>query len=355
VVPDIDNGGRLGVAMPRVLAAVALALALAVMRSGTSAATVQDRIWFSPGPGTIDLIRLFEQPDEWRRARALTSVFKFYQQHTQSPPPSIVGPNTYDALARAGAFRSLTRWGKKIALEVGSVKEFYCTPDARGMNDAIQNTIASMRAVAAAGGTVSYLAMDEPFVSGRAAVCGGPALEPTADRVRQYVSSVTSTFPAVRIGLIEAYPFSSAAAIESIVTLLEARGAKPAFLHMDVDWHLSGGAAFERDMPRLQAFSAAKGITFGVIITGYNGDADSLYATDVYGITDLIARTFKTWDQMPEHLIFQSWAVSATGLLIAPSNIPEDRAFTHTSMLGDIFRRLRGATAPATGAAVIRR
>lgn len=45
------------------------------------------------------------------------------------------------------------------------------------MSAAVAATLASVRAVESAGGTVSYLAMDEPFVSGRAPVCGGPALE----------------------------------------------------------------------------------------------------------------------------------------------------------------------------------
>lgn len=325
------------------------------VRAAIDRSVAADRIWFSPGPGTLDLIRLFEQPGEWRRARTLTSVFKFYQQHTQTPAPDIVGPNTYEALARAGAFRTLKQWGMRIALEAGAVKDFYCTADASGMNAAIGNTLASLRAVDAAGGTVAYVAMDEPFVAGRASVCGGPALEPTADRVAQYVAAVRTAFPSVRIGLIEAYPFSGAAAIESIVALLDARAARPAFLHMDVDWHFSGGAAFERDMVRLQAFCASREIPFGVIIWGYDGNADALYAADAYGITELIAGTFKTWARMPDHLIFQSWATSATGLSIAPSNLPEDRPFTHTAMLRDIYRRLRGALGPSTGKAVIRR
>ena len=337
--------------MPRAFAAIALA---AILAASAAAAPAPDRVWFSPGPGTIDYLRLFERPEEWPRARELTSVFKFYQQHTQTPPPAIVGPNTYDALVRAGAFRKLASWGKKIAIEVGAVKEFFCTPDASGMTDSIRQTIASVRAVEAAGGKVAYLAMDEPFVSGRARICGGPALEPTADRVAQYIAAVTAAVPGVRIGLIEAYPFSSAAAIESMIALLEARGTPPAFLHMDVDWHLSGGSAFERDMARLQTFCAARKLTFGVIITGYEGNADALYATDVYGITNLVARTFLSWDRMPEHLIFQSWVVSATGLLVTPSNTPESRAFTHTAMLWDVFRRLRGATGPAAERAVIR-
>jgi hypothetical protein len=201
---------------------------------------------------------------------------------------------------------------------------------------------------------VSDIAMDEPFVSGRSRVCGGPAQEPTADRVATYVAGVKAAFPNVAVGLIEAYPFSSADQIESAVTLLRARNATPAFLHMDVDWHLSGQAAFVRDMARLQAFAAAQQIPFGIIITGYNGNADPLYAIDAYGIAELIAQTFGTWAHMPDHLIVQSWAVTDTGLFLTPANLDDRRPFSHTSLVRDIYRRLRGATGPATGTAVAR-
>jgi hypothetical protein len=342
--------------MRRAVLSWCLVAAVAILAGyDARAQTHSPRVWFCPGPGTLDYIRLFEHPEEWPRARRLTSVFKFYQQHTLVPPDSIVGPDTYDALAQAGAFRLLKEWGIETAIEVASVKEFFCTPDARGMNESIDATLRSVRAVEAAGGAVSYLAMDEPFVSGRARVCGGPALEPTADRVATYTSAVRSAFPSVKIGLIEAYPFSSADALESIITLLKARGAAPAFLHMDVDWHLSGRDAFKRDLKRLQLFCAAQGIAYGVLITGYNGDANALYAVDVAGITELIAETFGTWPQMPDHLIVQSFVSSSTGLRITPSNLPQSQLFTHTQMLGEVFRRLRGSTGAATDRAIRRR
>jgi hypothetical protein len=331
------------------------ALLLSLSVTGSHAAPDPDRVWFCPGPGTIDFVRLFEHPEEWAHARQLVSVFKFYQQHTQTPAPSIVGPNTYAALARAGVFRTLKNWGKKTSIEVGAVKEFYCTPDASGMNAAIAGTLESVRAIEAAGGSVASLSMDEPFVSGRLKVCGGPALEPTADRVATYVSGVSAALPNVRIGLIEAYPFSSADAIERIVQLLKARNVTPAFLHMDVDWHLSGAAAFKRDMPRIQAMCATEKIPFGILITGFDGNADALYAIDAYGISGLIADTFPSWDRAPDQLILQSWAVSGTGLLITPANLPEDRPYTHTSMLWDVLRRLRGSMGSATGTAVLRK
>lgn len=336
------------------LSAVAVLLLALTIAGG--AAPPADRVWFSPSPGSIDYIRLFERPEEWPHARQLVSVFKFYQQHTMTPAPSIVGPNTYDALARAGVFRLVNRWGKKIAIESWAVKDFYCTPDATGMNPAIADTVRAVNAVKTAGGGVAYLAMDEPFVSGRARTCNGPALEPTADRVATYVNGVKGAFPDIQIGLIEAYPFSSADAIERIVGLLKARGVPPAFLHLDVDWHLSGPEAFTRDMLRLQAFAASENLTFGIIINGADGNSDPLYAIDAYTSTGLIADTFRSWDHMPDQLIVQSWAASSTGLVITPTNLPEDRAYTHTNMLWDVLRRLRGANgASSSGKAVSRR
>lgn len=61
-----------------------------------------------------------------------------------------------------------------------------------------------------------------------------------------------------------------------------------------------------------------------------------------------------TWDGMPDQLIFQSWAVSATGLLITPSNLPENRLYTHTNIVWRLFRRLRGASGGAIGTATSR-
>jgi hypothetical protein len=330
-------------------------LGLAVVAvSPVGSAPAVNRIWFSPGPGTLDYLRLFEHPEEWPRARSVISTFKFYAQHTQTPAPAIVGPNTYDALVRAGAFRQLRTWKIKTAMEAGAVKEFWCTPDASGMEASVRSTLDAVRAIDRAGGVVDFLAMDEPWVSGRARACGGPALDPTADRVAFYMSSVGRAYPSLQVGLIEAYPFSSAEAIESMVEMLRARGVPPAFLHMDVDWHALEPGVFARDMRRLQAFAAARRMPFGIILVGYNGEADSLYAVDAAGMANLIAGAFADWNAMPAHLIIQSWVVTATGLFITPSNLPEDRIYTHTNLVWQLFRRLRGATGGNTGVAVPR-
>jgi hypothetical protein len=334
--------------------AAAVVLWLTGAAAGRAGPNAADGVWFAPDPGTLDYLRLFDHPEEWPRARSLVRVFKFYQQHTRTPAPSIVGPNTYDALLAVDAFRQLQRWHIKTAIEVGAVKEFYCTADPSGMEAAIRDSIDSMDAVLRAGGSVQYLAMDEPWVSGRSRKCGGPALEPTADRVAIYVNGVHRVYPDVRIGLIEAYPFSSADAIQTVLQLLEARNVPPAFLHMDVDWHRLGEGQFAADMLRLQRACAAQNIPFGIIVVGYNGDADALYAKDAGGIVDLIADTFQTWAAMPDQIIFQSWVVSSTGVLITPTNLPEGQLDTHTNLVWQLTRRLRGTIGGPIGPAIPR-
>jgi len=337
---------------------LALSVLLLPMRA-SSAAPATDRLWFCPGPGTLDYLRLFENPGDWPHARQVMSVFKFYQQHTRMPPDPIVGPNSYDAFVRAGAFSTLNRWGKKIAVEVAAIKDYYCTPDASGMNAAIAASVDSIRAIEAAGGTVTYLSMDDPFAGGLAPVCGGPAIEPSADRVATFVRGVRTAVPNVQIGWIEAYPLSSADAIESMMSMLAARNTLPAFLHMDVDMPFlirkNQTADFVRDMKRLSSAAAARQMPFGIIVWGDNGDADALYAVDAGHIVDSIASTFPSWDLMPDHVIVQSWAASRDGLRITPTNLPEDAPYTHTNLLWSVFRRLHGQNGQTSGTAVGRR
>ena len=57
--------------------------------------------------------------------RRTIDVFKFYQGQTLTAADPGDGPNRYDAFVRVDAFRKLLRWGIRIALEVGGVKERY--------------------------------------------------------------------------------------------------------------------------------------------------------------------------------------------------------------------------------------
>ncbi len=50
-------------------ATVAVLLVVLTLTRGAGAPSA-DNIWFCPGPGTIDYIRLFEHPEEWPNTRA---------------------------------------------------------------------------------------------------------------------------------------------------------------------------------------------------------------------------------------------------------------------------------------------
>src|SRR5690242_10762867 len=99
-------------------AAVCIAFGGPPVRSQPPDTVAGDRIWLAPNPGSLDLISLFEHPEQWPHARELMNVFQFTEQHTHMPPPPIVGPNSYEALARAGAFSELRQWGKHTAIGV---------------------------------------------------------------------------------------------------------------------------------------------------------------------------------------------------------------------------------------------
>ena len=284
---------------------------------------------------------MFERPDEWARTREIVSVFEFIQPHTTSRPEPGIGPNTYDALVRAGAFRQLAAWDIRIAVEAGAVKDVYCTRDPSGMTAAVANTLTSIEAVAAAGGTVSYLALDAPFLAGRSHRCGGPSLLPTADRLATYVAAVHARYPGVRIGLVEAYPAFAPDEFAEMLGRMRERNIDPAFLHVAVDLRAlrPDHDDLARDIRRLGTLANDAGVPFGAIVRGDNGDADTLFALDAERLAAALKQAFPEAGAMPDQLIVQSRAGSRTGRLITPSNLPENRAYTLTNLLWQVVRR----------------
>jgi hypothetical protein len=327
------------------LTLLALVAALGMLAPPIAARPRPLRIWFTPAPGSLDMARLFQWPEEWPTARRRVAVFKFYQSQLMDPPHPSVGPNSYAALRAADAFRILTRvWNKRLAIEVGSVKEHYCTDDATGMNDAINDTRRAIRAVREAGGDVHYLALDEPFTSGRSSRCGGPDRGPTFTRLGRYVAEMRRTEPGIGVGLIEPYPLFGADQLLDVVRRMSARGMRPAFFHVDVDMVqvARGRHDVAVDLRALAAGLDAENIPFGVIFWGHSGDSDALYVEDAL---DLVRLTNDALPDLPDDVIFQSWAESRTGQKFTPTNLPEWGDNTHTALIAaglEILRRPGG-------------
>jgi hypothetical protein len=328
---------------------VASIVAAAIVAAGSSASPgilPEDRIWFAPGAGTVDMLRLFEAPQEWTHARAVIDVFQFYQGHALTQGGPLNGPNRYDAFVQVNAFRQLRQWGKRVAMEVGVVKEFYCTEDDSGMRASIADTVDAVRNVEAAGGRVAYLSMDEPFISGRSARCGGPSLEPTANRLAIYMPAIKRAFPGIRIGLVEPYPFFRPEEFGDMLRLMRDRGIPPDFLHVDTEGRPSTSPGRERFVPdilQLSDLARSYQMPFGMLLIGQHGDADALYAADVRRNTENLAVIFLGWEFMPQHIVIQSFAESRTGQFITPSNLPESSPDTHTALVNEVYHRLRTA------------
>jgi hypothetical protein len=335
--------------MRRILLIVAaFALVALPVRSHAEKQRGVDRFWFTPAPGSIDMVRLFEAPEEWALARELVDVFKFYAPQTWHVPADENGPNTYEAFRRVEAFRKLAGWGIRIGIEAGAVKEHYCTADGSGMQAAIADTLESLDNVAAAGGVVSYVAMDEPFTAGLSPRCGGPSLVPTADRLAVYVTAVRRAYPFVRIGLIEPYPTFRPAQFRQMLELLEARGIRLDFLHVDP---LKPPPSGERDrfgseMIELGRLAGDHALIFGAIIWGDKGNSDAEYADDAMRAARNLKNVFRAWEVVPQHIVVQSWVASATGQKITPSNLPDSAPYTHTSLILQIYDLLKNVRIP---------
>jgi hypothetical protein len=330
-----------GAAVLIVLCAASVAPAGSLSRAPTGRAGGPE-IWFAPAPGSLDLLQLFGSTAGWPRAFEKTDVVKFYQQHVLRTPPAIVGPNTYDALERRGVFRRIARtWRRRIALEVGAVKDFYCVQGARGTDEAIRGTIQAVEAVRDAGGEVGYLALDEPFLAGREPVCGGPDPRPTVDRLVRYMREVKAALPAIDIGLIEPYPAFGRHELAGFLGLLASRGVGPAFLHLDVDLNaLRRRHDLTRDLRYVAENCARIGVAFGVIVWSGRSDTDAAYFDDALRLVRAVDAAFD-WPA-PDHLIVQSWAESPNGDRVTPSNLPETRHGSHTMLINRTVRMLKG-------------
>jgi hypothetical protein len=294
-----------------------------------------ESVWFAPNMGSTDYTRLFSNPEFWPEVRSRIDVFKFYTQNVFDPACSICGGNSLSAFVAIDAFRRLIGWGIAIALEVGAVKEWGCTG-----TDEFNTARAAIEHVQTNGGTVAALDMDEPFIGGQHVINGrtcGYTMGESADVTAQFVQQVNNTYPDIRVGDVEPYPYFSIPELELWLAALEQRGVSLAHFHLDVDMVrvLNEGLDVGADLQRLGRFLQERRIPFGVIFTS-NLNWSPASDCDYFVATMEWIRTVKSAIGKPEHVIFQSWlGPSADGLHEIPMNLPENGAgsCSHTYLI----------------------
>jgi hypothetical protein len=303
------------------------------------------RVWLVPVPAG-DMLRLAKEPALWEKSRSRVDVFSFYFLHTYHHDGFSCGvpcgPNTYDAfrtVVPGGMFRWLNDQGIRLAIEAASVKSHACTPGK--IHDGVSSVYRALENVESAGARVSFISLDEPFMSGTNPV-GAPgfggcdlSLEQTAGLVRQFVDGVHARFPYVQIGLIEPYPHHSADTIISAVLELERLGVPVPFLHIDLSLQqaVRDGTDSAAGLRRIREFCKARSIPFGVIIMGFDGRTNEGFTEDAWATM----RSAASAVGVTEDTVFQSWAESVPGNLnsrkFVPDTVPESNPVTHTGQL----------------------
>jgi hypothetical protein len=297
-------------------------------------AVPSDLVWFAPNMGSRDYVDLFTKPEKWTAARRRLDVFKFYTQNLLDTPCTICGSNVLSAFADVDAFHKLANWGIAIGVEVGTVKERGCTGDeefrvAKEVMDNVQTN----------GGKVTFLAMDEPYISGELVANGiscNHTMEQSADATSHFTQLIMHVDAQVLVGDIEPYPYFSAYQLEAWITALEERSVELAFFHLDIDIERASveGQNVEGDLQALSQFCQEHGIPFGVIFTSnwrYAG-SDRAYYDSTMGWINSVHRAIGK----PQHVIFQSWqGPDREGVHSVPINLPEDdvNIYSHTRLI----------------------
>lgn len=300
-------------------------------------------IWLGPNLGSPDMLELFREPAAWAQTRDYISGFRFASEHimaggpgTEAPNWGQVGPNTYQALVDVDAFRKLRQWGIQTVLGVGAVKPGTC--DAGYAGDLAENLIAK---VADAGGQVNVLVIDEPLPSASLHCQLSPAQAATI--TAGFARRLLDAHPGLQIGLAEAYPFSSAAAILSFVDLLTTAGFAPAFLHLDVDRNAIrvSEAQVSADLASLSTALRARGTPFGQYLWGQMFTTATQYRASVLSWVDRL----QTYALKPERVIVESWEVVNNTREI-PANLPQGDPLAHTTLVLETAHRMQIAPQP---------
>ncbi len=343
-----------------------------------SQTTDSSQVWFTPNVGSVDMLDLFTQPEQWDSARSKIDVFKFYTGQVGSAgwsctvnSSSNCGENHLQNFVDVQAFPKLASWGIDIAIEsffagpVMSVNPIECSTSDYVYSLSLDGSINVIQSVQSNGGTVRYLAMDEPIRqwyphyyyihTGQTdpRPCLVDSLGELADHVADYIQQMQIWFPSVSIGHVELYPEVGVEQLKEWVNALEARGVSLSFLHIDVhgpqvDQYISFGMNIDvvSDMAELKTFLNAHNIDFGIIL--FDTYYDSQYwDPSEYNDSTYYARTMN-WINFihdanlnPDHRIFQSWIfpyyTTGTGPNEIPINLPENDSslYSHTRLIND--------------------
>ena len=299
----------------------------------------------APASNSADLAAMFQPAGQaqWATARSRLRAFQFYQQSLR-PACTTCGANTVGRLLSAvpeGAFRYLKDQDIQIGVEAGAVKEHTC--DGRELGRVLVDDLSPIYGT---GAHVTYVAMDEPFTAALPVRGASPfgrcnfTIDQTVVQVDAFMDTVRASYPDIRVGLIEPYPYFTVDEIMTFVrTLEDNERVGLAFFRLDYDvrHRYNADSNSRNDLLRLRDFLAARRIEFEVIVTGYDGRTDAASVASAmalaYEVSGVIGR--------PHTVVFQDWSADRLGLGTSAVNLPEQQVGSLTWLLNNglgIFR-----------------
>ena len=243
-------------------------------------------IWFAPRSSmpvvnyiADDFMNLFQPGAPWQQAESHVRVFKLYSQFVSTSSPA--GGAT-DAELRT-VLTTLQQHHIAVAIEAGLLtNETLCGKIEGYSCDATQFGTLLAR-IKALGGTLSYVAMDEPLWFGHIANQAGALHTPIADLahdVANQVAVVHRYFPQAKVGDIEpvvgvAGPADYVSEVARFADAYRAATGLPlAFFHSDVAWRAIGA---QQQLPQLAQVAHARGERFGIIYNSSDPDVSPVW------------------------------------------------------------------------------
>lgn len=288
-------------------------------------------VWFAPLPplpvvtgrsftGSDDFMKLFEPDAPWQAAAGKVQVFKLYGEW--------VGYATQTQLKTV--VDNAQQRGFALAMEFGPLDAEDCGEGIEGFSG-VSYAVSAAKRIKSAGGTLHFLAMDEPYYYGH--FYDGPnachwSAEKIAQEIDDFSQAMKEVFPDILIGDTEALAGSASAEgfKEWLEVFRSVNGYDPAFLHMDVDWSRPSWAD---EVIAIEEYGDQLNVPVGIIYGGNGFDPSDEEWLSAAG--ERVKTLELEKGGAPDHILFQSWNDKPDHTL------PESQQFTFTNFINVYF------------------
>jgi hypothetical protein len=324
----------------------------------------QQTVWFTPLPyskhpvgsfGSYDYMSLFSPTAPWQKAASHVRVLKVYGD----------GVDTLSDADLRKLLADLRRRQIALALEWPVLTSSTCGIGIEGFGGNLAPLLKRIRAL---GGTLRYLAMQQPFQWGTlykgANSCQWTARQVALNALVE-IKEARRIYPGLLVGDIMAVPAFREAGPDWAKqigvwfdTWRSVSGAPLAFFHVDVDWPM---ANWQASVAPVRGEVSRRGIPFGMVYNGFLTDeSDSAWMAAAED--HFIDYEVREGNAAPDQVDFQSWNPHPSHVL--PETDPT--AFTHlidryfrtrtrialTNSGGQIHGVLRTGQKPVAGATI---